>query len=264
MRLMNYVSKLAALCLFALCATASSGADDHIYIAHGDKTGYPYESNVDTPGGEYFALVCRDTCFLKKVSLSVTDAQVEGYDGATAGHVVKVLDDERSMFLIKGMNNLHEGLVKTWYFNGKFQKSIEIVSDSDYSKGQLASWKIDDKVLTISSTVTQLKESSCEANDADCQKYPQVKWKFRFGDIERTLVTLGGKNELENPLVRIDDFLVWVGDIDGDGKPDLVVRPQDRSDYLELSIYLSSTLTPGKPWRSSAKFYWWDPKNPGC
>jgi hypothetical protein len=85
---------------------------------------------------------------------------------------------------------------------------------------------------------------------------------MQYAGVERTLAVLTG-NELGTPI-PIDDFIVWIGDLDGDAKPDLLVRPQNREDYLEMSLFLSRTLKPGQPWKASGHFYFWDPTNPGC
>lgn len=253
---------LAITWLTAFVSTNAIGDANGIQIVHGHKNGYPYEGSVQTSEGEYFSLVCQGTCLLKKANVYVTKDTVNGYDGATDGYVVKVKSPERSLFLVRGLDNLREGPVVTWYYNEKFQKAADNTSVADFSTRQELSWQVNDKRLSIAGVVAYAKDQSCTPSDTDCPKYPSITWKFRFGEVERTLFSLGG-SELEHPL-GIDDFVVWVGDIDGDGKPDLVVRPQGRSDYLELSLLLSSALAPGKPWRPSAKFYWWNPTNPGC
>lgn len=262
MQMKILIGKLAIAGFMALFTTNSMGDGASIHIVHGNKNGYPYEYSVDVSEGEYFSVVCQGACFLKKANVEVTGAKVNGYEGATDGYVVKVTNPESSLFLVKGLGNLREGPIRTWYYNDKFQKSAEDTTVADFSKKQEISWQVGDKRLSIAGAVAYVKDQTCTPNDTDCPKYPKITWKFRFGEVERTLFTLGG-SELEYPL-GIQDFIVWVGDLDGDGKPDLVVRPQGRSDYLELSLFLSSALSPGKPWRPSAKFYWWDPTNPGC
>lgn len=248
--------------LYALLATTSIAEESKIHLVHGSATGYPYEASVEFPGGEYFAAVCAETCVLRKAQLAVTPARISGYDGATDGYVAAVKQPEASLFLIRGLKHLREGPLKTWYVNAAFQKSPMNASESRLAMPQELSVPVDGAPLSIVGVVTFIKDRSCPAGETGCPRYPEVKWKFRFGAVERTLFTLAG-SELGTPI-GIDEFVVWIGDLDRDGKPDLVVRPQDRSDYLELSLFLSSTLAPGKPWRPSAKFYWWDPTNPGC
>lgn len=70
-------------------------------------------------------------------------------------------------------------------------------------------------------------------------------------------------NEL-GEIIDLDDLLVWAGDIDGDGRPDLLLRPQDGNTQFELALFLSTTLKPGQPWRRSGRFSWGNPNSAGC
>jgi hypothetical protein len=94
---------------------------------------------------------------------------------------------------------------------------------------------IDGVPLEICAHVTQVPATFC--NTGDCPSFPRVTWRMRFGGVERTLAVLSG-DELGSPL-PIDDFIVWIGDLDGDRKPH-------------------------RPWTPSGHFYFWDPINPGC
>ncbi len=60
------------------------------------------------------------------------------------------------------------------------------------------------------------------------------------------------------------DALVWAGDLDGDGRLDLLLRPQPRPDYVELRLLLGRDRPAAGEWPAAAQFYWWDPANPGC
>ncbi|MES2297575.1 MAG: hypothetical protein V4582_11055 [Pseudomonadota bacterium] len=234
-----------------------------IHLAHASQEGYPFDQRPDFPAGDYLALQCTGptACALSKSKLTVKAATINSYGGKAPGFVVADKDKSASLFLIRGLAALREGPVTTWYANLNFQHAPFHTTDDSFSSKQILSVEVDKVALEIIGKVGTVVEQACGA-DQECPTYPSVSWRFRFGGIERTLYSFKG-NELGTPI-GIDDFVVWIGDIDGDGKPDLVLRPQERSDYLELSLFLSSTLLPGKPWRPSAKFYYWDPANPGC
>jgi len=253
--------RFALLAVAAMLPLQSLAADDTLHLVHSRAEGYPFEALAPFPSGDYFALRCEKSCALVKTAIQVKPATIATHEGPQKGFMATSLKWAPSLFLLRGLPNLKEGPVTTWYFNKRFQQTPDAASDKELVAPQERSIDIDGKPLLVSGLVTQHKEEGC-GEEAQCNAFPHVRWRVRFGDLERTIAKLEG-NELGIPI-PIDDFLVWAGDIDGDGKPDLVVRPQSRPDYLEMSLFLSSTLVPGKPWKASAQFYFWDPTNAGC
>ncbi len=75
-------------------------------------------------------------------------------------------------------------------------------------------------------------------------------------------------------LPDIRSTLLWVGDIDNDGIPDLLMNASSRSGAFEkyspyesgydVQLCLSSQITDSSTWTPSAKFEWWDEENSGC
>lgn len=254
-------SRFTLLAVAAMLPLQSLAADDAIHLVHSRAEGYPFEAIAPFPSGDYFALRCEKGCTLVKTAVQVKPATIASHEGPQKGFMAKSVKWAPSLFLLRGLPNLKEGPVTTWYFNKRFQQSPDEVSEKALVAPQERSIDIDGKPLLVSGLLSKHKEDYCKA-DVPCDTYTQVRWRLRFGDIERSLAVVRD-TEFGSPI-PIDDFLVWAGDLDGDGKPDLVVRPQDRADYLEMSLFLSSALIPGKPWKASAKFYFWDPANPGC
>lgn len=252
-----------AACAAALAAFVPAHAADSVHLIHGKPSGYPfYEHTIAFPAGDYFALHCAQTCELKKNRVYIRRQTIKTTEGPAQGVVARSSAAPPSLFMVRGLPGLKEGPVQTWYYNRRFQGG-QPVSERAWDASQVRRFDIGGRPLTVTGAWSTLPDQSC-ATDASCPLTVRVDWKVRFGAIERTLaVTESSIPELGTPLL-LDDFVVWIGDIDGDGKPDLVVRPQERRDELGMQLFLSTELVSGKPWRPAARFYYWDPAQYGC
>ncbi|MDN4060453.1 hypothetical protein QPK31_19780 [Massilia sp. YIM B02769] len=238
---------------------AAAGID----LAHARAGGYPYyQDEATVQPGDYFALHCAQACALKKTRVSLPSATIKTVEGPERGLFVRSHPFIPSLFLVRGHPGLREGPVKTWYANMRFQHRPDQVPGDPLKGSQRRTIDIDGAPLHVEGRVEQIVDKACAAY-GQCERYPRITWTVRFGDTKRTLAVLGGENELQSPI-PIEDFLVWVGDLDGDGKPDMVVRPQDLNRGLEMALYLSSELVPGRPWKPAAAFHFWDPAQYGC
>ena len=264
----------AALLGLAACAGASGAAPrsetgSAVHLVHGTPAGHAYTSYyenldpvADYPAGAYLGLRCASDCELVEDQLSVLRQTIDTTDGPAPGLVLKSAG--RSLFLVRGIPGLKKGPVRTWYVNKRFRFPDDGRGpDRPWTASQTRSFDIDGMPLSMTGAFSAAKDPECEPV-AQCPDVLRVAWEYRLGDVKRTLaVVTTNAPELGMPL-PIEDFVVWIGDLDGDGKPDLVLRPQDRSDYLEMQLFLSSQLAAGQPWRPAARFYFWDPMRYGC
>lgn len=254
---------LVPACLAITAAQAAEPAAAGIAIVHGSPDGYAIDNGTVYPAGEYFALTCpAGECRLVRAQVSMPVETVGGYDGPEPMPVLRTDLATPNLFMVRGLPQLHEGPVKTWFFNERFL-GLPHPADMDAAKRVLAkSVQVDGELATFTGNWVKGVDPNCGGDGCPTRA---LAWKFRFGATERTLATLWPDAVMgEDGLLGVDDVLLWVGDLDGDGKPDLVVRPQERPDFLGLSLYLSSQLRVGEAWRPAARFYYWNPGNPGC
>jgi hypothetical protein len=231
-----------------------------IYLVHGTTAGYRFLARPEFPAGEYLGLYCSEECKLEKTELLIKKAPVQDSEGAVStGFIARTNSGKAALFLVRGRPSLQEGPVPTWYVNRRFL-AVGAAPYGNALKTATRTISVAGTPLRISASVEEVAAEYCRPSD--CPQFPKVTWRMQYAGVERTLSVLTG-NELGTPI-PIDDFIVWIGDLDGDAKPDLLVRPQNREDYLEMSLFLSRMLKPDQPWKASARFYFWDPKNPGC
>lgn len=239
-----------------------SAAPGPVHLFHANPEGYGFEGSMPEPAGTYFALHCAARCELRRNRVTIRKQTIETHDGPVPGVFARARKAAPSLFLVRGIPGLKEGPVTTWYYNAGFQRGA-LDQDRRWETSRMRRFDIGGKPLTIAGLYSNTKDSVCAA-DPVCEGAMRIEWKVRFGEVERTLAVAETETpELGTPLT-IDDVVVWIGDLDGDAKPDLVLRPQSRGDYLHLQLFLSRDLGSGKPWRPAAQFYYWDPNNAGC
>jgi|CXWL01.1.fsa_nt_gi hypothetical protein len=64
------------------------------------------------------------------------------------------------------------------------------------------------------------------------------------------------------PQLRQQDYLLWAGDLDGDGKPDLIM--DHGGDGIHVALYLSSLAKEGELVGLAGSFEYFDPSSAGC
>jgi hypothetical protein len=90
-------------------------------------------------------------------------------------------------------------------------------------------------------------------------------------EVALTLDVDGGRQSLgtryihaigETAPVELGEVLQWVGDLDGDGRPDLLINHTGY--WWEVALWLSSRAQPGERVGEAARFSYAPPDSPGC
>lgn len=253
----------ALLACASLHAGAAGAPAPGISLLHASAAGYPVDDTT-VPAGAYLAVTCdKGACALVPTQVTIANQVVETHEGTASLPVMHADLETHALFLLQGVPGLAAGPVKTWYVNERFLASDDPVSMAPVRRRLERAVSIDDgDAVRLDGHWLQGHDPSCSGPGCGTR---QLAWKVRFGQTERTLAALWPDAVAgEDGMLGVDDVLIWVGDLDGDGKPDLVIRPQARPDDLELSLFLSTRLQAGKPWHAAAHFYYRDPRNAGC
>lgn len=64
-------------------------------------------------------------------------------------------------------------------------------------------------------------------------------------------------------MADVSSYLLWVGDLDGDNQPDLIINNDGGWGEIEYKLFLYTDIKPNKPWKPAAVFGW-SPGSPRC
>jgi hypothetical protein len=230
-------------------------------------------------GGEYLALVCtnKTSCHLKRNTVLARKERVGighdgigsvGYDGMAYpdhtedGVTIQVKHPlQNTLLLLRG--NLpslkKDHSIKTWYANinalkareKKFNNYDNYVDDATENtvikKQYRKTVVLDDKQqLIIIGKPKKTKYASTNIN-----------WFIKLNNIEKKLTLMeGGTLDLER-MADVSNYLLWVGDLDGDNQPDLIINNDGGWGEIEYKLFLSTDIKPNTPWKPAAIFDMW-------
>ena len=249
---------LLAGLLFGALAVAATAQGVKVEIAFSRLDGWPYYIHAENQPrpGPYFSLQPSANDFsLIQVNVESIPTVVRGYDHDGPGNRIRC-DAKKSILLVRGIPGVKEGKVKTWYWNGFSSSKLKGKIGRSFTMGL----KCDNERYIIKG---EWKVPGSNSGDGEA-----LQWKIQLGRQSWELDLISSWYLGRDEVLAVEEYLVWVGDLDGDGKPDFLVRPQGRHEsphqYLELSLYLSSQRKARSPWKPASKFYFWDPAMAGC
>lgn len=250
----------------------------------GSKMGWNIPGGNYRSGKGWWALVCdkeaktgtgKAGCSLHTTQLSVTrgkhavydsepvDSQMLYWSPLPAGFDrVPEANDERPLMvaLFKPVGkvvklNLHEGPITTYVHQGmndfpstQRQGTLEVrlpMPDGQYAD-----------------IVPRIRISTKGTGDEP----PQMEiatLELRFGKLRQQLPGFAYSGiDAGYQIPTRKDYLLWAGDLDGDGKPDLMLSHGDPG--MDISLYLSSLAKEGELVGLAGQFHFDDPSSSGC
>jgi hypothetical protein len=214
---------------------------------------YEYETS-GPPAGRYFALCHKDSsCWLDTVWLDAkrSDSIVSFYNGLEKGRIVKTGFRPEMLLLVRGIPGFAPGPLKTWYCNPLWRYSDKVMSRYyPLRKKHLVQDISLDSIGTFS-----MKVDRTPADDS----YGSLQWRVKFGSGPWwTLPLVPGQTSQDPSWAPAALAMLWIGDLDNDGAPDMIMRPVLDFDGL-IQLFLSSQRRPGHLWKSAATFYHYPP-----
>lgn len=212
------------------------------------------ETNHVPPEGRYLALSVKDSLFeLDTVALSTIQKTYDSDNGKQTIRVVQTIHKQGGLLLIDGIPGLCAGPVKTWHFNPRWVHGKQLgafgMNDQHMSK------KLLQKKISLGE-IGSLSLSGRVLSGDDIPNGYAIHWKLRFNNddwIMLPLVTMFGQMLA---FTAAKDIVLWVGDLDGDKKADVLLAPNLGAcrPLSRLQLFLSSRQKPGQIWRPASNF----------
>lgn len=236
--------------------------------APGAPAGWHLPGTSFTADANWYALVCAKECALHATRLDVAPATHAVYDGEPVASQLLhwsplpdgldrvIAPDAVAPTLIALLRpgaklKLAAGPVPTWLHSGMKQYPA---TDRPGTMETSIPTGGNEPVMLVP-RVANVPSGNLEDHDTT------VEIELRIGARRQRLGTYTFGIDGAVPL-RGPDYLVWAGDLDHDGKPDLIVRLG--SDREHVVLYLSTFAKPGELVGAAGDFDYYDPSAAGC
>ena len=181
-------------------------------------------------GEEYYALFqVNDSCFVRKVQLTAEEV----YDGIyedTSGVAISIDFDQKPIFMIKGLEDIREGAIKTVFTGNKFVYPGESFRIPGFHKAAYL-------LIGFGNAV--------DRGDILIRDY---EIKLRHKQMNQLLVHIDAV-AMEGPPT-----IIWAGDLDRDNKLDLFMNLNYDYNFDVFALFLSSKSRQGELVKKVAQF----------
>jgi hypothetical protein len=239
-----------------------------------NKKAENYEKEALASAGQYLALVCtsKTSCSIRANQVSSRKERVwAGYaanstypDGTDDGVVAWVKKPIKGtvLFIKSNLPSVKKDHpIKTWYTN----LDDLYVREKGFNPDDYLNFNHQEEAQTESPKKQYKKNISLDhgnqltvigktkENDGF---FTYINWFVKLNNTEKKLTGMKEPILQLKEMADVSNYLLWVGDLDGDNQPDLIINNDGGWGELEYKLFLSSDIKPNKPWKPAATFDW--------
>ena len=236
-------------------------------------------------GDDWWVLVCRDErCMLEPARLDVEESAHHTYDGPDVPGQLLHLQPRRSdsslpmraagpspggahlppadsgviLAAFKPVRTLAalsfaHGPVTTWWYSRPSRG--EAIAGEPFSRQLLPA--AERQIRVDGGRILSLRQIANEESLA-----AELQIEIELDGVRQSLGTHSEHMGDGKHAVELGEVLQWLGDLDGDGRPDLLINHSGY--YWDLSLWLSSLAQPGEWVGEAGRFTYSPPDSPGC
>lgn len=236
-------------------------------------------------GSGWWTLACRgEDCRLLPVNLQVEDRPHPTYDGPTVpGQLLRLVgaDAQSASFLQRPAGDSDAGsrarTTQDVVILAAFRPSGRFATLPLQSGPLATSWYAaprnteavtaphayallpppERQILLANQQVLTLRQRLPDSSDAN-----EVELQVEYAGLQQSLGTRYIHAVGETAPVELGEVLQWVGDLDGDGRPDLLINHTGY--WWDVALWLSSLAKPGELVGEAGRFQYAPPDSPGC
>lgn len=222
------------------------------------------DDGVRKPGKYAYLAFCGygSSVWLDTVEVDIRPDSVSSfYSGETMGTTVSIATTPYHLACFRASSGLEAGAVKTWYLNKAW-------SDT---RAKPAEWAgLRDTTLGKSFDLAELGKAEFFVSfdpGPDTMEYGELnlarpfRWNMRIGSAPAIVFPTVAEPWVDPTYASADEAVLWIGDLDRDGKPDVlmapVLGPYPGGRFYQL--FLSRSYAPGSEWKAAAEFYYYPP-----
>jgi len=233
-------------------STGVPAGADSVRIVVIDSAPQWYRGDERPRAGSYFAVrkISETECSLDEIELYENEGTVSFmYDGEMPGYILHIDWKPDLLFLVNGIPGMKAGSLTTWYLNPVWGDEPSEGPGGNQLRLQLPE---------IGEFAMSGKPFPACASPRCYEEIHSFQWRVRFGnDTWLTLPMLSETFQGWGGVVvyrGAKGAILWIGDIDNDAKPDIMVKTAELYELFLSTRTLQDTL-----WNCSASFSYHDP-----
>ena len=183
------------------------------------------------------------------------------YSDGSMGTVISMAITPYHLACFRATAGLEAGAVKTWYLNKAWSDTRaeppEWVRLSDSTRHKT----LDLPELGTTEFFVTFESDPDTTEDGELDLSKPFHWNMKIGSDPASVFPSVSEPWVDPSYSSADEAVLWIGDLDRDGKPDVLMSPvlgPGKGGRL-YQLFLSRSLVVGEEWKAAAEFSYYPP-----